>query len=230
MTDGYGFTNSGQLADRTTLMSGGSRGIGLAIATAAARLGANIVLLAKTDQPHPRLPGTVHTAKAGIEAAGGRAAAVVGDVREAADVDRAVATALDTFGGIDIVVNNASAIDLAPSDELALKKFDLMQSINVRCTWLLTTRARLWPETLIATAAVRNVVGGADRARSPQIMTDAAVAIFAMSPQQASGRCFLDTEVLTAAGGTDFARYGGSADPALDIYVDAPHATVQQEP
>ena len=288
MTDGYGFTNSGHLAGRTMLMSGGSRGIGLAIATAAARLGANIVLLAKTDQPHPRLPGTVHTAKAGIEAAGGRAAAVVGDVREAADVDRAVATALDTFGGIDIVVNNASAIDLAPSDELALKKFDLMQSINVRGTWLLTTRALpylrrcerahvltlspplnlssrwlgihpgytlskfgmtllsrswasefegtsisfscLWPETLIATAAVRNVVGGADRARSPQIMADAAVAIFAMSPQQASGRCFLDTEVLTAAGGTDFARYGGSADPALDIYVDAPHATVQQEP
>ena len=105
------------LAGRTLLMSGGSRGIGLAIALRAARDGANVVLLAKTGEPHPRLPGTVHSAAAQIEEAGGRAAAVVGDVRRDEDVQRAVDTAVERFGGIDIVVNNASAIDLRPTRE-----------------------------------------------------------------------------------------------------------------
>ncbi len=100
------------LAGRTPLMSGGSRGIGLAIATRAAQDGANIVLLAKTAQPHSRLEGTVHTAAAQIDAAGGRALAIVGDVRNDDDVARAVAAAVDRFGGLDIVVNNASALDL----------------------------------------------------------------------------------------------------------------------
>src|ERR671916_455804 len=98
------------LSDRTMVISGASRGIGLAIAVAAAKQGANVVLLAKTAEPHPRLQGTVHTAVADIEAAGGKAVAVVGDVRNEEDVQRAAATAVDRFGGIDICVNNASAI------------------------------------------------------------------------------------------------------------------------
>jgi citronellol/citronellal dehydrogenase len=126
------------LAGRTIVMSGGSRGIGLAILVAAARHGANAVLLAKTDQPHPRLPGTVHTAVAEIEAAGGKAVAVVGDVRDEADAQRAAAVAAATFGGIDICVNNASAMFQAPTEQLSLKQFDLMQAVNVRGTFALT--------------------------------------------------------------------------------------------
>lgn len=126
------------LADRTLVVSGASRGIGLAIALAAAEQGANVVLLAKTAQPHPRLPGTVHTAAAEVEAAGGRAAAVVGDVREEADVARLVETAVERFGGVDLVVNNASAIATEPTEQLSAKKFDLMQDINIRGTFLLT--------------------------------------------------------------------------------------------
>jgi NAD(P)-dependent dehydrogenase (short-subunit alcohol dehydrogenase family) len=119
-------------------MSGGSRGIGLAILVAAARQGANAVLLAKTDTPDPRLPGTVHTAVEEIKAAGGQAVAVVGDVRREEDVARAVATAVDTFGGVDVCVTNASAINLTGTEELPPKRFDLMQQINVRGTFVLT--------------------------------------------------------------------------------------------
>jgi NAD(P)-dependent dehydrogenase (short-subunit alcohol dehydrogenase family) len=125
-------------------MSGGSRGIGLAILAEAARAGANAVILAKTDQPHPRLPGTVHTAVAEIEAAAAqagskaRAVAVVGDVRNEADVQRAADAAIENFGGIDIVINNASAISKAGTLDLSLKQFDLMQAINVRGTFTLT--------------------------------------------------------------------------------------------
>ncbi|WP_328714032.1 NAD(P)-dependent oxidoreductase [Nocardia salmonicida] len=126
------------LTDRTLVISGGSRGIGLAIALAAARQGANLVLLAKTSQPHPRLPGTVHTAVAEVEAAGGKAVAVVGDVRNEADVQLAVDLAVERFGGIDICVNNASAIGVEPTESLSAKKFDLMQQINLRGTFLLT--------------------------------------------------------------------------------------------
>jgi citronellol/citronellal dehydrogenase len=134
------FTPEGShaLRGRTIVMSGGSRGIGLAILVAAARCGANAVFLAKTDQPDPRLPGTVHTAVAEIEEAGGSAVAVVGDIRNAADIDRVVQTAVDRYGGIDICINNASAINLAGTEELSTKHFDLMQSINVRGTHLLT--------------------------------------------------------------------------------------------
>jgi NAD(P)-dependent dehydrogenase (short-subunit alcohol dehydrogenase family) len=119
-------------------MSGGSRGIGLAILAAAARHGANAVLLAKTDQPDPRLPGTVHTAVAEIEAAGGRAVAVVGDVRSQEDVERAARTAVETFGGIDICINNASAMAQTGTLELPRKRFDLMTDINVAGTFALT--------------------------------------------------------------------------------------------
>lgn len=129
------------LKDRTLIISGASRGIGLAIGLAAARQGANVVLLAKTAEPHPKLPGTVHTAAAEIEAAGGHAAAVVGDVRKEEDVERAVAVAVDTFGGIDACINNASAIFTAPTDQLSAKQFDLMMDINVRGTFLLTKAA-----------------------------------------------------------------------------------------
>ncbi|WP_433710519.1 SDR family oxidoreductase [Nocardia sp. CA-084685] len=126
------------LTDRTMVISGASRGIGLAIAVAAAQRGANVVLLAKTAEPHPRLPGTVYTAAAAIEAAGGKAAAVVGDVRREEDVQRVVGTALEQFGGIDICVNNASAIATEPTERLAPKTFDLMMDINIRGTFLLT--------------------------------------------------------------------------------------------
>ena len=122
-------------------MSGGSRGIGLAIAVRAARDGANVALLAKTDQPHPRLAGTIHSAASEIEAAGGSALAIVGDVRDADSIERAVRATIERFGAIDIVVNNASAIDLSPSVDLDLKKFDLMQQIEVRGTFLLTRAA-----------------------------------------------------------------------------------------
>lgn len=129
------------LAGRTILMSGGSRGIGLAIALRAARDGANVAMLAKTDQPHPKLEGTVHTAAAEVEEAGGRALAVVGDVRDEASVQQAVDQTVAEFGGIDIVVNNASAIDLSPTPDLAMKKYDLMQDINCRGSFLLAKTA-----------------------------------------------------------------------------------------
>jgi len=268
------------LSGRTLLMSGGSRGIGLAIAVAAARLGANVALIAKTAEPHPVLPGTIYTAAADIEAAGGKALAVVGDVRSEGDVQRAVTAAVERFGRIDAVINNASAIDLSPSSALTTKKLDLMLQINVRGTYLLTTTALphlhrspnahvltlspplnmsqhwlklhpaytmskyamtmltmgwaaefadvpiacncLWPETLIATSAVENVVGGADRARRPEIMADAAVAVL-RKPPTATGAALLDSEVLAEQGITDLSGYGGGAKPALDLYVDATH-------
>ncbi|MCK6065935.1 MULTISPECIES: SDR family oxidoreductase [Microbacterium] len=129
------------LAGKTILMSGGSRGIGLAIALRAARDGANIALLAKTDAPHPRLEGTVHTSAAAIEEAGGKALPIVGDVRNEDDITEAVLKTQGEFGGIDIVVNNASVIDLSGSLELATKKYDLMQDVNVRGTFLLSRAA-----------------------------------------------------------------------------------------
>ena len=134
-------TSPSPFTDRTLVVSGGSRGIGLAIALGAAEQGANVVLLAKTSEPHPKLPGTVHTAVADVEAAGGKGVAVVGDVRKEEDVQRAVDAAVDHFGGVDIVINNASAIATEPTEELAAKKFDLMMDINVRGTFLLTKAA-----------------------------------------------------------------------------------------
>jgi len=129
------------LAGKTILMSGGSRGIGLAIALRAARDGANIALLAKTDTPHPKLEGTVHTAAEQIRAAGGNALPIVGDVRDDDDITQAVLTTQGEFGGIDIVVNNASVIDLSGSLELSQKKYDLMQDVNVRGTFMLSRTA-----------------------------------------------------------------------------------------
>ena len=133
--------NTGTLAGKTILMSGGSRGIGLAIALRAARDGANVALMAKTDTPHPKLEGTVHSAAEQIQAAGGNALPIVGDVRNDDDITEAVMKTQGEFGGIDIVVNNASVIDLSPSLDLAAKKYDLMQDVNVRGTFMLSRAA-----------------------------------------------------------------------------------------
>lgn len=264
-------------------MSGGSRGIGLAIALRAARDGANITLLAKTAEPDPRLPGTVHTAAAEIRAAGGRALPVVGDVREEADVQRAVDAAVAEFGGIDIVVNNASALNLSSTAELATKRFDLMQQVNVRGTWLLSRTALphlvasdnahiltlspplnlsprwlgahpgytlakygmtlltlgwatelapdcvaancLWPRTIIATAAVQNLLGGADsmsRSRTPDIVADAAHVVLTSRDRSITGQTLLDDDLLATVGVTDLSRYSEGTGEQLvpDIFLD----------
>jgi citronellol/citronellal dehydrogenase len=274
---------SPSLHGRTILMSGGSRGIGLAIALRAAHDGANVAILAKTAEPHPKLEGTIHTAAAQIEAAGGRALAIVGDVRDEDSILQAVRRTVEEFGGIDIVVNNASAIDLSPSTELAAKRFDLMQQIEVRGTFLLTRSAvehlrtsdhahvltlspplnlsqrwlganvgymlakygmtlaalgfaaeyesdriasnTLWPRTIIATAAVKNLLGGDEaiaRSRSPQIMADAAHAILVRPPLEQTGQQLIDEQVLMEAGVTDFSpdQYGEKSDLLTDIFLD----------
>ena len=130
-----------KLAGKTVLLSGGSRGIGLAIALRCAADGANIAILAKTDTPHPKLEGTVHTAAEAIEAAGGSALPIVGDVRNDDDVTAAVLKTQGEFGGIDVVINNASVIDLSGSLDLSAKKYDLMQGVNVRGTFMLSRAA-----------------------------------------------------------------------------------------
>lgn len=126
------------LGGKTLLVSGGSRGIGLAIAVKAAADGANVALLAKTAEPHPKLAGTIYTAAEEIEAAGGKALPIVGDVRDEESVAGAVAQTVEKFGGIDIVINNASAIDLSDPESLSMKKYDLMQDINARGSFLLS--------------------------------------------------------------------------------------------
>ncbi|MCU1547496.1 MAG: short chain dehydrogenase [Arthrobacter sp.] len=154
---------AGSLKGRTILISGGSRGIGLAIAVRAARDGANIVLMAKTGQPHAKLEGTVYSAAEQIEAAGGQALPLVGDVRKNSDVAGAVAAAVQRFGGIDIVINNASAIDLSKTDDVDMKRYDLMQDINVRGTFLLSK---------LALPALRESNGGHILTLSPPLNLD----------------------------------------------------------
>jgi citronellol/citronellal dehydrogenase len=271
------------LTGKTMIMSGGSRGIGLAIGVAAGRLGANVVLLAKTDKPDPRLPGTIHTAAAEIEEAGGTALAVVGDVRDEQSVQGAVDQAVERFGGIDICVNNASALALLGTEALPVKRFDLMQQIQLRGTFLLTkaslphlrnsenghvltlsppinldpkwmgphpayTLAKygmtllalgwaaeyaeagvasntLWPQTMIATAAVQNLLGGDDsmsKSRSPEIMADSAMAIVTAPAREMTGHTWIDVDVLAQAGITDLGKYGGGDDVVYDLYVDPP--------
>jgi citronellol/citronellal dehydrogenase len=142
------------LSGRTLFITGASRGIGLAIARRAARDGANIVIAAKTEAPHPRLPGTIHTSAAEIEAAGGRALAVAVDIRDETAVARAVEAAVGRFGSIDILVNNASAISLTGTAATPLKRFDLMMGVNVRGTYA-CSQACL-PHLTAAAAAGRN--------------------------------------------------------------------------
>ena len=129
------------LRGRTLFITGASRGIGHAIAVRAAADGANIVIAAKTTEPHPKLPGTIHTAAADVETAGGKALAVAMDIRDEAQVDAAIAAAVERFGGIDILVNNASAISLTGTLATPMKRFDLMHQINVRGTYLCTQKA-----------------------------------------------------------------------------------------
>lgn len=126
------------LGGKTLFITGGSRGIGLAIAERAARDGANVVIAAKTDKPHPKLPGTIHTAAEAIERAGGRALPLLLDVRDPDAIEAAVAQAAAHFGGIDICVNNASAINLAGSEAIDPRRFDLIQQINMRGTFLVS--------------------------------------------------------------------------------------------
>ena len=272
------------LAGRTIFISGASRGIGLAIALRAARDGANVALIAKTAEPHPKLEGTVHTAAAQIEAAGGRALPIVGDIRDEAQVEAAVAQTVERFGGIDVCVNNASAIDLAGIEQLAMKRYDLMQDINVRGTfavskacvphlkrgvnphvltlsppidldprWLAPHTAytiakygmtlcalglaqelreagvasnALWPRTLVATAAVQNLLGGEEamrRARTPAVYADAAYHVLTRPARTCTGQALLCEDVLVEAGVTDLSRYahdGAGAELAVDLFVE----------
>ena len=151
------------LAGQTMIMSGGSRGIGEAIAVRAARDGANVALLAKTTEPHPKLPGTIYTAAKAIEEAGGKALPLVGDIRDDAFVESAVAQVVEAFGGIDIVVNNASAIDLTNTEEIPMKKYDLMNDINARGSFLLSK---------MSIPHLRNSANGHILTLSPPILLD----------------------------------------------------------
>src|SRR5687768_8745292 len=259
---------AGSLAGRTLFISGGSRGIGLAIALRAAQDGANVALIAKTAEPHPKLEGTVFTAAEQIEQAGGNALPIVGDIRDEQQVFAAVAQTAERFGGIDVCVNNASAINLAGTEALEMKRYDLMQNINTRGTFVVSkacvphlkesenahvltlspplnmdprwfkghvayTIAKygmsmctigmaeefredavafnaLWPRTIIATAAVQNLLGGEEamaRSRRPELVADAAHAIVTRSSRECTGNLFLAEDVLAEEGITDMAAY-----------------------
>ena len=265
------------LANKTLFITGASRGIGKEIALRAAREGANIVIAAKTTEPHPKLSGTIYTAAEEVEAAGGKALPLVVDVREEGQVADALEKAASTFGGIDILVNNASAINLAGTLQLEMKRFDLMHQINYRGTFLCSKLAvpylkkaanphvlnlapplslnkrwfaphvaysmakfgmsfcvlamaeefkrdgiafnALWPRTTIATAAIQNQLGGdatMKLSRKPEIMADAAHAIFLRNSRECSGNFFIDDEVLAQEGVTDLRHY--QVDPSLEIH------------
>src|SRR6478609_3894243 len=207
------------LAGKTILMSGGSRGIGLAIALRAAADGANIAMLAKTDTPHPKLEGTVHTAAEQIREAGGQALPIVGDVRDDSDITEAVLKTQGEFGGIDIVINNASVIDLSRSLELSaqtgytLAKFGMtMATLGLAAEFASDGIAAntLWPRTTIATAAVQNLLGG-DKvmaaSRTADIYADAAYAVLLKPAAEYTGQSLIVEDVLEADGVTDFSRY-----------------------
>jgi citronellol/citronellal dehydrogenase len=256
------------LEGKTVFISGASRGIGLAIAIRAARDGANVALIAKTAEPHPRLEGTVYTAAGQIEEAGGRALPIVGDIRDEAQVAQAVARTVERFGGIDVCVNNASAINLSGTEALDIRRYDLMQAINARGTFVVSraciphlkrsanphiltlsppislqprwlgphigyTIAKygmtlcalgfaaefaedgiasnaLWPRTLIATAAVQDLLGGdaaMARSRKPELYADAAYAVITKPSRECRGNAFLCEDVLAAEGVIAFGQY-----------------------
>ncbi len=267
------------LDGRTLFITGGSRGIGLAIGIRAAQGGANVVIAAKTVEPHPKLEGTIYTAVEEIEKAGGKALPLMLDVRSEDSIRAAVARAAQHFGGIDICVNNASAINLNQSEAMETKRFDLIQQVNMRGTFLvsrtcvpflrngrnphvltlsppLNLRAdwfaqhlpytlskygmsmvtlgmaeefrndgiafnALWPKTTIATAAIAFALGGEAmmrRSRRPEIMADAAYAIFCRDSCTYSGNFVLDEEILLEEGQTDFRHY--SYDPTAELEID----------
>jgi citronellol/citronellal dehydrogenase len=258
------------LKGKTLFITGASRGIGKSIALRAARDGANVVIAAKTTEPHPKLAGTIYTAAEAIEKAGGKALACVVDVRSEDQIADAVKQAVAKFGGIDILVNNASAISLTGTVETPMKRYDLMHDVNTRGTFAcsqaciphlaraenphilnlsppLDMKARwfaphvaytmakfgmsmcvlgmaeelkarhiavnaLWPRTVIATAAVQNLLGGEEvikGSRSPEIMADAAYAIVVRSSKDPknTGNFFIDDEVLAAEGVKDLSKY-----------------------
>jgi citronellol/citronellal dehydrogenase len=267
------------LRGKTLFITGASRGIGLAIALRAARDGANVAIAAKTTEPHPKLPGTVFSAAEEIEKAGGRALPCVVDIRFEDQVYAAVEKTVQTFGGIDVLVNNASAIHISGTVETPMKKWDLMHGINARGTFLCSqaciphlkkaanphilnnspplnmephwfaphvayTMAKygmsmcvlgmaeelkeegiavnaLWPRTVIATAAVQNLLGGDEsirHSRRPEIMADAAYAIITKPSRTFTGRFCIDEDVLRAEGVRDFARY--QAVPGAELMPD----------
>lgn len=270
------------LKGKTLFVTGASRGIGKAIALRAAQDGANVVIAAKTAEPHPKLAGTIYTAKEEIEAAGGKGLACIVDVRFEEQVAEAVKQAVATFGGIDILVNNASAISLTGTVDTEMKRYDLMHGINTRGTFLCSkvcipylakaenphilnisppldmkakwfaphvayTMAKfgmsmcvlgmaeelkpqriavnaLWPKTVINTAAVQNLLGGdatVRGSRKPDIMSDAAYAIFTRKSSDFTGQFCIDEELLRSTGVSDFSRYAmtpGMKDE--DLYPD----------
>jgi citronellol/citronellal dehydrogenase len=267
------------LKGKTLFITGASRGIGLAIALRAARDGANVAVAAKTTEPHAKLEGTIYTAAEEIEKAGGRALPVVCDIRFEDQVQAAVAKTVEAFGGVDICVNNASAISLTPSTATDMKRYDLMHGINARGTFLVSktciphlkqaanphiltisppldmnvrwfaphvayTMAKfnmsivalglsgelkadgiaantLWPRTTIATAAVRNLLGGdalVRRSRTPDIMGDAAHVILTQDARTFTGRFCIDDTLLYEQGVRDFEKY--RVDPSLELAPD----------
>ena len=262
------------LANKVVFITGGSRGIGLEIGKRAARDGAKVVLAAKTAEPHPKLPGTIFTAAEEIIEAGGEALPLILDVRDEEDVLKAVEETVSHFGGIDICVNNASAISLTKTPDTDMKRYDLMHQINGRGTYLVSkyciphlkkssnphilnlappldmkakwfgphlayTMAKftmsmcvlgmaeelkadgiavngLWPRTAIATAAVKNVLGGEELmniSRKPEIMADAAYEIFIKDSKEFTGNFCIDDLVLHESGVKDFTKY---ADVSFD--------------
>jgi citronellol/citronellal dehydrogenase len=275
-------TPRANLAGKVLFISGASRGIGEAIALRAARDGARIAVIGKTGEPHPKLRGTVHETCASVIQAGGEALACVADIRDEGAVARAVQATLERFGGIDILVNNASAISLTSTPDTLMKRFDLMHSVNARGTFLCSKLClpllekssnphiltlspppqlrpdwfaphlaytlskygmslctlglaaefasrgiavnSLWPQTIIATAAVENLLGGVEalsHCRHPAIVADAAHIILSRPSRAFTGQFFLDEAVLRAAGVVDFTPYAldASRDPAPDLFV-----------
>jgi citronellol/citronellal dehydrogenase len=256
------------LKGKTLFITGASRGIGLAIALKVARDGANIAIAAKTETPHPKLEGTIYTAAKQIEEAGGGALPLAVDVRDEAAVKAAIERTVATFGGLDIVVNNASAISRTPVVETDMRRFDLMHQINTRGTFIVSKYAipylekasnphilmnsppldmkekwfagstaysiakygmslvvlglagelrpkgiavnALWPRTTIATAAIKNLLGGERvmrMSRTPAIMADAAYAIFHKPAASFTGHFLIDDSFLAGEGVTDFDKY-----------------------
>jgi len=267
------------LKDKTLVITGASRGIGLAIALRAARDGANVVVAAKTAEPHKHLPGTIYEAAQQIESAGGKALPLIVDVRDEGSVLSAVAQTVQHFGGIDICINNASAIQLTGTLQTELKRYDLMNQVNARGTFLVSkaclphlkraqnphvlnlsppldmnprwfanhvayTMAKfgmslcvlgmaeefrgdgvafnaLWPRTAIATAAVKFALGGDEAMRSsrtPEILADAAHAIFLKPARSFTGKFLIDDTFLYEEGERDFEKY--RVDPTRALLPD----------
>jgi citronellol/citronellal dehydrogenase len=264
------------LKDHTLFITGASRGIGLAIALRAARDGANIAIAAKTDKPHPKLAGTIFTAADEITKAGGNALPLVVDVRDEAQVKDAIEQTVATFGRLDIVVNNASAVQRTSVADTDMRRFDLMHQVNTRGTLMVSKYAiphlekaknphilmnsppldfrekwfagstaysiakygmslvvlglagelrakgiavnALWPRATIATAAIKNLLGGERvmrMSRTPAIMADAAYLVFQKPSRSFTGNFLIDDTFLAAEGITDFEQYRADSSEPL---------------